>query len=141
MKKILMLIMVLSICMVPMLVMAGDNAGGADQAVKDAWAKKAAGDYLGAAMLHPNTLCGAMYMWNHACSLIGVRDANGNWAFTPKKADKITEALAALDKAEVMMNDALAEDPPKTCKGVDADNLKTLINRVRATLQDFTDGK
>ncbi len=106
-----------------------ENAANA----KKAQELKAKGDYLGASRVHPYSLCRASYLWNHACSLIGKKNASNDWVYDVSKKEKNAEALAFLAQAEKEINtpDEVSEG---RCKGVDADNLRILIERVRGVI-------
>ena len=100
-----------------------------DQA-KKAQALKAQGDYLGAAEMHPYSLCKASYLWNYACSLIGKRDAKNNWCYDASKKANNADALKYLVQAEADIN-APDEVSEGRCKGDDAVDLQRRINLVR----------
>lgn len=134
MKKKLLLFSVLVLAMVFVAVTVPAFAWD-PVAVEKAQALKKAGDYKAAAAVHPGRLCQAIYLWNHACSLVGKRDAGGDWAYSEKVATdaRRTEALQYLGQAEDLL-DAGVSDGEK-CKGVDPDVLGRLIEAVRAEIQ------
>lgn len=96
---------------------------------------KAKGDFVGAAEVSPRVLCKAMYYWNAACKVVGHRDSKGDWAINPtiSAADK-TEGLRLLklsqDNLDQADSDGLIAGDDGTCSGVNADDLKDLIQKV-----------
>ena len=108
-----------------------------DDSIAKAQGLKKAGDYIGAAEATPRTLCKAIYYWNAACKVVGHKDANGDWAInaTVSPADK-TEGLRLLKLASDNLDNAvqgagLTAPDDGTCKGVDVNDLKDLIQKVK----------
>ena len=136
MKKLICLFLIAVLFAVVGVSMAGPDPlwkEHGDQA-KKAQALKAQGDYLGAAEMHPYSLCKAGYLWNYACSLIGKRDANGNWIYDITKKANNAEALKYLDQADAMIAtpDEVSEGK---CKGWNVELLKIYIVNVRKQIQ------
>ena len=100
------------------------------KAAKDAQALKAQGKYLEASKVHPYAACRAWYLWNHACSLIGKRDANGDWQYDVSNKAKNAEALQYLDQAEEELNTVDGFDA-KSCPRA---KLQILIDAVKAEI-------
>lgn len=129
MKKILLLL--LAVCF---LVACAAPAFSWDPVlVKKAQSLKSKGDYKGAAAVHPSRLCQSIYLWNHACSLIGKRDKNRDWVYDDAKQANNAEALQYLDQAEDLLSAAVSEGDE--CKGVNPEVLGNLIDAVRAEIK------
>lgn len=107
-----------------------------DDAIYKAQALKKKGDYVGAAEATPRSLCKAIYYWNAACKVVGHQDVNGDWAINSEvsEADK-TEGLRLLGLASDNLDAAvhgsgLTAPDDGTCKGVDPNDLRDLIQKV-----------
>lgn len=109
-----------------------ENAANA----KKAQELKAKRDWLGAARVHPYSLCRASYLWNHACSLVGKKDKNNDWVYVPAKKAKNEEALAFLAQAEQELDNPDEVSEGK-CSGADAANLRTMIQHVREAIAKY----
>ena len=127
------LILTLMVAFLGASVILADDFG---DAVAKAHALKAKGDYVGAAEAHPRALCKAIYYWNAACVVVGHRDSNGDWAINPVvTADQKAQGLSLLGLASTNLDAAvqkagLTAPDDGTCKGVDPNDLKQLIQMV-----------
>jgi type II secretory pathway pseudopilin PulG len=142
MKKLLLLLVCVALSaslLLPRLGLAKGDPNWQENAAnaKKAQELKARGDYLGAARVHPYSLCRASYLWNHACSLIGKKNANNDWVYDAAKKANNEEALAFLAQAEQELDDP-GDDPGEgRCTGADAGNLRTLIKLVREAVAKY----
>lgn len=110
-----------------------DSFGDAIKAAQD---KKNAGDYVGAAQITPRSLCSAIYYWNAACKVVGHKNSSNDWVINATlTAEQKSEGLRLLGLASEALKTAqsgagLTAPDDGTCKGVDAQDLAELIQKV-----------